>query len=231
LTPNPYRELPFYKNFENSQLLYEILFRNHSILKKIHAKYLSKLRETKTQSKLRYTNVFDSYLAEFEHNQSFLRESIEKKSRRSRVTKQEEDRKDIRQLVFKSMLLQGDSSPVNRHNQSSMVKNLNQTFGPGFSMEMIKINPNTVSMITQQELKDEEFVCQNGDYPLDMSMEYKVTAASINPCMKLSEFILFLKDMRLISAECSIVEILRTYGELRDKRDFKLRVRQSFIAE
>ena len=44
LTPNPYHNLPFYKKFENNELLYEILFRNHSILKKIHAQYLTKLR-------------------------------------------------------------------------------------------------------------------------------------------------------------------------------------------
>lgn len=31
LTPNPYRNLPFYNNFENNALLYEILFRNHSV--------------------------------------------------------------------------------------------------------------------------------------------------------------------------------------------------------
>jgi hypothetical protein len=49
--------------------------------------------------------------------------------------------------------------------------------------------------------------------------------------MKLSEFVMFLKDMRLVTSECSLVEILRTYGELKGKRDFKLRVRHRLLEE
>lgn len=72
--------------------------------------------------------------------------------------------------MFQSYLLSGDSKPIGRTAQSAMVNNFNSTFGPGFGVDMLKINPRTVEMISAKQLLEEEFICENGDYSLDMSL-------------------------------------------------------------
>ena len=72
------------------------------------------------------------------------------------------------------------------------------------------------------QIPEEDGILDIGNYPIDLSYENKLASTSLNPCMKLSEFVLFLKDMRLISAECPLVEILRQYGELKGNSSFKL---------
>jgi hypothetical protein len=96
---------------------------------------------------------------------------------------------------------------------------------------MMKLNPSTVALISARQLINEACICENGDYPIDISKEGKVYSSNLNPCMKLGEFILFLKETRIISSECSVYEVLKNYGELKGSNDFKLKVRQNILAE
>jgi hypothetical protein len=115
------------------------------------------------------------------------------------------------------------------------MKEFNQQAEPIIPKEITKANPQTfeeaVKLAQLAQIPEEDGIFDIGNYPIDLTFENKLTSTNLNPCMKLSEFVLFLKEMRLISTECSLVEVLRLYGELKGNSNFKLQIKMGLLKE
>lgn len=243
LTENLYKNLPFYRKFDNTDVLFETLFRNHSILRRIYDNFLEENRVfNSTQATLfnPYT-LFENSKTDGDLNQSVIpggfKDSVapDKRSRRSKTSRNEDGIRMFKTLIYKSKLLQGYSAPVSLKNQISIMKEFNQQAEPIIPKEITKANPQTfeeaVKLAQLAQIPEEDGIFDIGNYPIDLTFENKLTSTNLNPCMKLSEFVLFLKEMRLISTECSLVEVLRLYGELKGNSNFKLQIKMGLLKE
>lgn len=150
LTDNLYKYLPFYRKFGDSPVLYETLFRNHSILKRIYDSFLEQHRLTGTQNIYLFNPyaLFETSKTEAaDNNMSVMGggHSIapDKRSRRSKNSRQEDGLRMFKTLIYRSKLLQGYAGPISLLDQMTILKEFNLAAEPIIPKEITRANPTT----------------------------------------------------------------------------------------